>query len=605
MELSHEKLTSGVPSARRRFHKSYINVDSRYRVKETRINEGEECDLESDPLMFKKNSNKLIIGHEDHPFVNGNKIKLNYIKSKAITLRSIIGKKDAFVIEPNSNVMTINYPHELPSNYDDNNLEVELVGIKGDNNCIGNIPINSINGKHKIHIKVGDHKASKDKFYIILPFTLNDDPYYLKKYNFKIIFHYISGIPIEYFTNEYHTVLDCDEDSYCIKLPKKALLSVCDGGNNITVTNINCILYGSENPNKYCIDLADTFNNIVTTRLVNTVFPKMHGQIKIDNKNFYWNNIDDGEKLYNIRITNGYYSIKELISKIKCQISENHQQTMNIKLDEPSGSLTFSSHKSFNLMQPIIKVSPEIIDKGVIEEAEEMNKEYILTIEHTDHHLKHGQYVTICGSIAHMGIPAHIINREHIITKIVNNNQYEITLSKNSFNLEKERINTKGGFGVSVNVPMLFRLRFDLEDTIGNILGFENIITDFKAEIINKNNCLKLVTDEYIYMIAEPLYTIKTIDPIKRAFAKIILTDKYGNTNSNLLYDTFVPSEKNYETPIREVSQLEIKFVLPNGDLYDFCGLEHSFVIEIVTVNDIPNKSGFSAQTGRNYNKRV
>ncbi len=594
-------------SARRRFHKSYINIDSRFRVKETCVDEEKECVLSKDPLMFMAKSKKVFIQHEDHPFKNGDKIKLNYIRPKSVTLRSIINTNHTFSIEPNSNVMTINYKHNLSFNYDsDSNLQVEIIGIKGDNDCIGNIPINVINGKHKIHIKIDDtYKPSNDKFYIILPFTRNDEQYYLKKYNFKIVFHYIAGIPIDYFTTDYHCITHVNDDDYCIRLPTKATMDGYYGGSNITVAKIKSIKFGSNNPNKYCIDLGETFNNIVTTRLVNTIFPKTHGYIKIENNIICWNNIDDGDQLHSVNIPNGYYSISELINTIQKTILDNKNQYMEITIDEPSGTVTFRSFKKFNLIQPIIKVTPEIIDLGIVEEIDETDKEYTLIIEHADHHLTQGKEIIIKKSLAHMGIPEHIINKKHIISKIINDNQYEIILPKNSFNLEKERINTKGGFSVEIEVPMLFRLRFDQEGTIGDVLGFKNNITDFNTVIKNSTNGLKLVTNEYIYMIANPLHTINAIGNVKQAFGKIILVNKYGNNNSNLLYDTFVPSEKVYETPIREISQLEIEFLLPDGTLYDFHGLEHSFVIEIVTVNDIPNRSGYSSQTGRNYNPLV
>ena len=69
-----------------------------------------------------------------------------------------------------------------------------------------------------------------------------------------------------------------------------------------------------------------------------------------------------------------------------------------------------------------------------------------------------------------------------------------------------------------------------------------------------------------------------------------------------VLFNTHISATRYYQDPIHELSQLEIEFYAPNGTLFDFNGLEHSYTLEIVTVNDIPEGTGINANTGKNYN---
>jgi hypothetical protein len=71
-----------------------------------------------------------------------------------------------------------------------------------------------------------------------------------------------------------------------------------------------------------------------------------------------------------------------------------------------------------------------------------------------------------------------------------------------------------------------------------------------------------------------------TIDDI---FAKILLPSGSGS----IYYDTFTSTPKEfYDKPVRELSQLEIKFVDNNGDLISFNGYEHSFTLEIIELDE-------------------
>ena len=122
------------------------------------------------------------------------------------------------------------------------------------------------------------------------------------------------------------------------------------------------------------------------------------------------------------------------------------------------------------------------------------------------------------------------------------------------------------------------------------------------GEVVDiSNNFIKLSGDDYVLMVAEPIQTMTNIGPNKFIFAKIQLCDSPGK----VLFNTHVNTTKLYDNSNHEVSTLEISFYSPDGYLYDFNGLDHSFTLELVTVADLPEGTGISSNTGRNYNMTV
>jgi hypothetical protein len=108
--------------------------------------------------------------------------------------------------------------------------------------------------------------------------------------------------------------------------------------------------------------------------------------------------------------------------------------------------------------------------------------------------------------------------------------------------------------------------------------------------ILLKNNAIKLNGYDYILLSIREFANIITINDIKTVsnyFAKINLKH---NTKDYMIYDTFVSTTSLLYTPI-DLSQLTISFYAPDGSLYDFCGINHSFVLEITSINYIPDET--------------
>jgi hypothetical protein len=309
-------------------------------------------------------------------------------------------------------------------------------------------------------------------------------------------------------------------------------------------------------------------------------------------------------------------------ASIGATYSPNH--FVQVSIDSDTDIVGFASYKEYMLTTPIIGVTPNISTDATTGDNPGDTR-YILTIRHPGHgQTVPGERILIIDAINYLGIPADpILNAEHTIASIIDEDTYTIVLPR--FNLLNTRQDTGGGNAVTIVIPDLFRLRFDLPDTAGSILGFRNpggstSITPFSNSITNNdsyefeitknvngediiidNNSVNFGGENYIIMIARPLETFVSTGVIKSGFAKIILCDIPGN----VIFNSYVNTSRLYDVPIHELFELEIEFRTPDGGLYDFRGLDHSFTLEIVTVNDFPEGTNISTNTGKNYNMSV
>ena len=64
---------------------TYLHIDSRNRSKQTKIKEINPTTLKQNPLIFKNNSNKLVIKHANHGFEDGSSIIITEITSDTNT----------------------------------------------------------------------------------------------------------------------------------------------------------------------------------------------------------------------------------------------------------------------------------------------------------------------------------------------------------------------------------------------------------------------------------------------------------------------------------------------------------------------------------------
>jgi hypothetical protein len=642
---------------KRRIKTTFINIDSQFRSQKMCFSTENSITLDEDPLNFFCGTHLAYLNIPNHNFEIGDKIIIEGVRSKNSILRTYKSKDiPTFEMVPGFNFMKIFYEHNIPLSYK-GNFKIKLAGIKPDSgNSLGQIPINMINTKHNIKltldnkdisngiddiIKLKDQnylKPSKNYFFIILP--LKAQEYHLEDYNFKLSHQSLCGIPlneINYNPNvepyKYHIIKKIDHygvyidfgcgikpflgNSKCLKC----------GGNSVYVSKIVDIINGYPNQNHYTINLGRVFNNVVAVKLVNTIFPNTQRVIDITNNKLYWNDADN-DHLYSISIPPGNYSFSELQKELEYQFSTvlrinnwfNHPQTclsnhyFKVNINQKTNIVDFRSYKIFILQKPFVETQLGL-------------ENCIEVIYITIYHPNHGMSLPGDDIIINICDPnLKILSGNYNVKEIIDENKYKIIIENCDSTLVNYINSTFGGNNVRIYIPDLFRMRFDKQDTLGKILGFRNSgkhnsVTNYQKIITNKdryakerefdnckenyqNNNVYQYDQNYMIMVANPLKTFYTFGAIKNGFAKIILYNTYS-LDQVLFVNTFVEMVHYYDDPINQLSELEIFFYNPDGTLYDFHGLDHSFVLEIVSISDIPDGSLINPHTGKNYNQYV
>jgi len=530
-------------------------------------------------------------------------------------------------------------------NYDSESCEsgesgesCEIDGINGINgiNGIGGIPINFINNTHRMYlspreisrgnnpVQLGirikgitdtfDHSDNNTirSFYIKLPkeFKLNQ----LKKSqnNIKITFYHYGGIPINQLNafypitqnniNGYHIVDKVFNTKIQVNLNRNGYY-INSFGNKSCISKLIGVTHGNINSNNYSIALNDIYYNVVSAQIINPIFPDNSQLSNITNNNkLYWINEDEGYE-YNIELEHGNYTYDILKTQIEEKIYNTNRKIKNPKftnkqyiklsINQNNDSVRFESYNEAKIIKPFVTIEPNI------ETTEEYNSIlydgiFNITINFDGHNIKIGDKIIINGAINTLGIPATILNATHYITSITSST---FTFSINGVNLDDIRRNTRGGNNVTIYIPNKISLRFNHNDTIGDILGFRNCsdpmsITPYSTIITNddkyineldidpsgnniyikRNKLILNSINDYLIMSCHELNQNQNINI--NMFQRIILNKNKNNVKYNKII---------YREPIRELKTLNFKYYTPNGNLIEFNNYEHSFIIQIIT----------------------
>ncbi len=423
-------------------------------------------------------------------------------------------------------------------------------------------------------------------------------------------------------------------------------------GNNICIGVVTEINKGDVSPTSYNINLNKIYNNVVMIKLVSTEFPiinylihncqdinkKNDGKNKINSK-VYCQNLDDGDYVYLITINEGNYKIDDLIKIIETKISNvpriktpgnniysnNDKNIIKISKFFSDNEYVFSSFQESDIIQPFINIVHDYSDPNIFKT--------FITVRHLNHQLSKGDNIEIYDSIDTDSILSTDLNQKFKVYQIIDKDNYIIELI--NLNLIGNPSSTKGGNHVKVLSPNIFRLRFDFDDTLGSYFGFRKLgdsesITKYNTNISNKDwysnewvddndVCLQEFTDsslnvyqtykikespidipDYYYMTIisgnyqhEIFNNISTYSKIKNVFAKIQNTPTTTITN-NIIYNNFINTPVYFSNPLNKLDNLKIAFYDKNGDLVKYNDFEHSMTLEIVCLDEIPEKTNFS-----------
>lgn len=601
-----------------RYISEYVRVDSRFRTKIPENNLEDEKELSIDPITTTITSSDIVITHKDHSFKENDQIVIKYVGTKAQYVKST---DLSFTVSSGYATIT-GILHGVPSTHKKRtDIQVIISGVQGTSSSgthINNIPINRINGLHtaifepfatnQFHIDIGE------------TFTGTFTP---TNYNISVKIQAINGIPLNkinanYPTDEtqlqgYHVITNITSDSYTIEIPGivGAVASGFGGGGGIMVSKVKGIVKGYPEPNRYRFCFDKTYNNIAKIKMVSSEFMNIIRTITKYNNKLIWQDLDQGDTKFEIELTKGKYTgttLQELIqnemnSKETSERGNNNYQ-FNVTVNEDTDIVTFKGLVNTSLYKPFT-VSPTISTSPASDPT--VLTTYVITINHPSHNFVTGNEITISNAIAYLGIQEKDLNKVHTIT-VIDDDNYSFSLI--GPNLLDTRTDTKGGNYVRIDGPFKFRLLFDEENTVGNVLGFRKVgdeksITGYGSVVKNSNpyqneasvdltgktititnDYLQLISAPFFYIICPQLQTINKISKIKNIFTAIRIDEDYGD----LMFDTFIDSFHTYTGIKHNLSYLDLSFVDPNGNLMEFDNIDHAFTIEIVTIDHTPDK---------------
>jgi len=624
--------------------KTFVNINSKNRTIDPSIVFKESVQLGNDPIQLIKDSRDMVINHNNHSYNVGDKITVTNINTKLITLRTVSTNGNGIEVTEDSEYVRIKYKHGIDSTYADTSIKVTITGIKSnlDSTYINNIPLSFFNRSHVVYLVNSTKPFEEDCFYIKLPRSLVGT-YTFNKFNFTIQFNSIGGIQLSHMNarypidinnlNGFFIIKSKTTNSYTVEIKEQPIKTVSAGGSNVMVSKVDRIIQGYSDPNSYKMSLPVIFNHVTSIRLISTEFPNSQKVIRNNvNNKIYWQNLDDGDYIYSLSIPSGHYNISTLKTAIEYQFNQvnrisviettsymasyksTHYVTVDINIS--TDEVTLKPYKEYELIEPLVGVNPDIQEKESLDAYADGTR-FNISIQHANHGLIVGDIVTISGAITHMGLPDSVINGSHTISEIESRNQYTIKLPY--LNLESVRKNTKGGNTFTVRTHDVFRLLFTEDDTMGEVLGFRDVgedhaITLFSKEIKNSekyeddvainqygndieftNNAINLTGDDYMLMVIKQLNTLVNSGSIDSAFAKIQLDKDPGN----YVYNTHISAPLIFPEPMPELHELDIDFFTPDGDLYDFEGLNHSFTVEITTEIENAMGTNISSKTSR------
>ena len=627
---THEN-TSNNTNTNKRYTR--INIDSRLRnIQPKHILDSKLNNLQN-ALFFTYNSNSVIVYHPNHGYSVEDKIILEFATSVNVKIKSGLffqkGSTFAKVSQPN---------HGMIDGY---NYTIQISNVTGDTNSgtyLLNYPVNLINKSQTVYFRrTPTDPFDPNSYYIQLNIEAQSEFTYM--YSFNVAYLNIKSIPLNQINADYpispdrangfqiiDSVINSNFYTFSVTtLADSSTLATYDttffnsnpttgNGNNIMIIKIIDTISGYPNNNNYQVTLQRNFYHVTQINLINTIFPITQklvnaSPISIQNNLFYWQNLADGNTIYSVALPSGNYGLTDLQTQLTKLINGvtrpnidstqlidsiytyNHNKAV-VTIDEIRNTFTIQFYQDIILQNSIFK-SKILYADGFTR----------IIVTYTNHNLIAGNLLTFSNVIGTENIPAEYLNGTFPIEEIIDANTFTIKLDR--FNPDTSS-NTNGGVAINVLVPLQSRLLFNVPNTIGKVLGFNNVgdsnsITSYNYVINNydlyeidiQENSIGVPTqpredtrilnvnpNNYILMLANLPFQdqINLFNTSTFAFSKIYLA---GALN-NYVYDQYIQLGSTFQEPLATLSTITFSFYGPDNNLYDFNNVEHSFTIEII-----------------------
>ena len=648
-------------------HSTLLNIDSSFRnLTPKNICTSNNKILPNNPLFFVKNSNLVTINYPNHELIAGDNIVIQNVEGITKTISNsfyLFNNIQYMAIFLDDNFIAPDYKSVTNELF----INIEVFGNFTEKNFISNIPFNSLIGIKQmliakdipqlilnnllINIKninsnINESNINSKVIFIELSNIYINSSYYLLNQVFKITYLHINGIKLGYlnanfpinsynYQSNYAVNSVTDINNFTILLNYDSYSTNNAGGKNIQVLKIINTLDGYPTSDNYVINLKKSFNNVTCVELMSSEFPYIDIVVKQNiNDKLYWKNIEDGNNIYILQIDEGFYSIHSLVNAIQTNINKIQRITstvenkiynnFKISIDTSSQIVTISS---FNLT-PL----PNSLSASYVTINSEI---YILiTVNHPNNTVNVNNKITITNSlnvtikkiinnvVQILSINASYFNTSQTIYSVnLHNSTYTFLLGKETqINTSSSNTESSGGENIVINSASRVSFLFDRSDTLGELLGFNNVgskfsFTEYKSVITNQdtyiysnnvntignslgypNGFLNLAGNyNYILMYLNDIEYIYNTNNLPSAFAKILLTGNPGD----VLFDTYVDNPKEIYSksfPISTLNQISVHFLYPDGSNVVFRNINHSFTLKIIEEKLINDNTYLNSQ---------
>jgi hypothetical protein len=611
-----------------------INIDSRLRniqpkhILDTKLNNL------TNALYFTKNSNSIIVNHPNHGYSVEDKIIIEFATSLQVKI------KGGLIFEKGSTFAKINQPNHGMINGNIYTIQISNVtGDIGSGTYLINYPVNIINKTHQVYFTRSlTDEFDPNNYYIQLDIVSEAQFTYL--YSFNVTYLNIKSIPLNQINADYpispdringfqviDTIINSNFYSFSVNSNSDSStlsesinynsttpLLTGDGG-KIMVIKVLSTISGYPDNNNYQIILQRNFYHVTQIKLINTIFPitqKLinNTPISIQNNLFFWQNLADGETIYSISVPSGNYNLNDLQIKLTSLIN-------NVVRPNIDSSVLVNDVYTYNTNYCVVNINQNqntfsiqffqrvILSNSIFKDSSVYPDGFSrATVTYKNHGLIVGNIITFSNVIGTDGIPSVNLNGNFAIETVIDINTFLIRLDR--FNSDSSIVNTNGGTAINLLIPIQSRLLFNVPNTIGNVLGFNNVgdsnsVTSYSYIINNYDlyevdileNSVGVITqprqdtrilnvnpNNYILMLVDVPFNdqINLFNTSTYAMAKIYLS---GDLNS-YVYDQYIQLGSTFQESISTLSTLTFSFYGPDNNLYDFNNVEHSFTIEIV-----------------------
>jgi hypothetical protein len=419
-------------------------------------------------------------------------------------------------------------------------------------------------------------------------------------------------------------------------------------GTNIQIAKIDSFIEGYKYPNAYMIPLDKNYNNICEIKMLSSEIPNPQlnivtesstfnynkddstinvnkNSIQIINNKLYWNNILDSG-IYSISLEPGYYTYPELKAQIESKaaavprqliISDSTVDAYNyltVQFEPYINKTSFNLYNVYSVPNCLYSIS----GSG--------GGPYRIRIQLVNSYFTTGDRIFITGSTDFYNISSSDINREsgHRIVRTLGNDFIEILLT--NINTVANVGDTKGGYKIKIRTYAKFKMYFNFSDTMGDLLGFpypgkEFSITPYCGQsnnftITNKQSYYIDINQVYLANNSFNLNTYNT-NYKSESYRYILLQAEGLNFNANpngppffykfllngpansYIYNTFINTPIYFNPPLKSLKEFKFSFITPIGTPVNFNGLNHSFTLEITSINNFPENTNVNTFTSR------